>query len=29
MRTALARHLETLAPLLGSAFAFIVFGWRW
>jgi hypothetical protein len=29
MRTNLAARLEALAPLLGSAFAFIVFGWRW
>jgi hypothetical protein len=30
MRTNLAARLEVLAPLLGSAFAFIVFfGWRW
>jgi hypothetical protein len=30
MRTNLAARLEALAPLLGSAFAFLVFfGWRW
>jgi hypothetical protein len=29
MRTDLATRLEALAPLLGSAFAFFVFGWRW
>jgi hypothetical protein len=30
MRTHLVAHLEALAPLLSSAFAFIVIlGWRW